>query len=851
MVGTTTPYLIVAADVDGDGRLDLVTTEVSANLVSVFRNLATPGSLSSNSFAPRVSFLVGSGPRALAVADLDGDGRPEIVSANYGSSTVSILRNVSSPGQISSNSFAPRLDLPTGSGTHGLALADLDGDGKPDIATANAAANTISLLRNLATPGSLTSASFAPAVVLAGPTYPHFLRAADLDGDGKLELILTSYMGQSVSVYLNRATPGTLTPLSFAPRVEFALGARGHTISIGDLNGDSKPDVVVDCEIPDRVCVFQNLGVPGSFTSGSFAARVDLPGGYNVWGSSVGDLDGDSRPDILVANSYDNNISIYRNLGSLPPTITQQPTTQSVVLGDWVMFNVLATGTSPFSYQWRFNGDAIAGATNNSLVLPEAQLSQAGDYSVTVANAAGSVLSSNATLTVNVPVCTTALSGLVAWWSSENNALDSVGTNNGLPVGGISYTNGKAGQAFVFDQSSSYISVPASPSLNIGTGSGITIEVWVKPQPGVNAPIIEWDSATTDGLQLWIANFNTALFANVKDTAGNAHTISFPYIFNTNNFQHVAMTYDKSSGLARLFINGAIVASTNFGTITPQTTYPANIGRRTGQPIGLNDTYGGAIDELSLYNRALTTNEIAAIYAARGAGKCPLPPTVLSVTPTNWYVNEGSTVSYTVTAVGSPVLTYQWQQNGSDIAGATNATLTLSNVVYAQAGNYAVVVSNPGGMDTSSNVLLRVNRAPVADASATDTLAISPNGTNAVVVLDGSRSSDPDGDALTYAWFNFGDTNAFATSIVAMESLPVGTNQVILTVNDGMAWNSQSIAIEVITTSQALDRLIALVQSGSGNTQPLVASLRAALAAIDRSQPAVAINQLEAFINKV
>jgi len=863
VVGTTTPYLIVAADVDGDGRLDLVTTEVSANLVSVFRNLATPGSLSSNSFAPRVSFSVGSGPRALAVADLDGDGRPEIVSANYGSSTVSILRNVSSPGQISSNSFAPRLDLPTGSGTHGLALADLDGDGKPDIATANAAANTISLLRNLATPGSLTSASFAPAVVLAGPTYPHFLRAADLDGDGKLELILTSYMGQSVSVYLNRATPGTLTPLSFAPRVEFALGARGHTISIGDLNGDSKPDVVVDCEIPDRVCVFQNLGVPGSFTSGSFAARVDLPGGYNVWGSSVGDLDGDSRPDILVANSYDNNISIYRNLGSLPPTITQQPTTQSVVLGDWVMFNVLATGTSPFSYQWRFNGDAIAGATNNSLVLPEAQLSQAGDYSVTVANAAGSVLSSNATLTVNVPVCTEPPTGLVSWWPGEASALDTASTNHGTLQAGINFATGKVGQGFVFNKTNSAVVIPASPNLNIGAGNGFTLEAWINPTDVAQThALFEWNDSTWWGVHFFIApgqpTYGSSgpagpgqLYANIVDSAGGWHQLGSPGgVVASNVFQHVALTYDKASGVAKIYRNGQIVSQTTLGSFTPLTTYNLYLGRRQA-PSNEAGSFAGLMDEPSIYNRALSQAEIAAIYAARGAGKCPLPPTVLSVTPTNWYVNEGSSVSYTVTAVGSPVLTYQWQHNGSDIVNATNATLTLSNVVYAQAGNYDVVVSNPAGMITSTNVLLRVNRAPIADASATDTLAISPNGTNAVVVLDGSRSSDPDGDALTYAWFNFGDTNAFATSIVAMESLPVGTNQVILTVNDGMAWNSQSIAIEVITTSQALDRLIALVQSGSGNTQPLVASLRAALAAIDRSQPAVAINQLEAFINKV
>jgi len=227
------------------------------------------------------------------------------------------------------------------------------------------------------------------------------------------------------------------------------------------------------------------------------------------------------------------------------------------------------------------------------------------------------------------------------------------------------------------------------------------------------------------------------------------------------------------------------------------------------------------------------------------------PPTVLNMTPPIWYVNEGATVTYTVTAVGSPTLAYQWQYNGSAITDATNATLTLTNVIYAQAGNYAVVVSNPGGMVTSSNVVLRVNRPPVADASATAALTISPNGTNAVVVLNGSRSSDPDGDALTYAWYLTGNATPMATGIVTLETLPVGKNALTLTVNDGMSLGSQTFAVVVITTSESIDRLIHLVRFGAGNSQPLVAFLKAALASIERGQPQTAIKKLEAFIKKI
>jgi hypothetical protein len=274
------------------------------------------------------------------------------------------------------------------------------------------------------------------------------------------------------------------------------------------------------------------------------------------------------------------------------------------------------------SYQWRFNGTNIAGATNTSLALTNVQLSQSGNYAVLVTTVYGSVLSSNAVLTVNPLLpCDPAPSGLVSWWRAEGNANDSIGTNNGTPTGGIIYTNGEAGQAFVFNNTTSYIPVPASPSLNVGTNNGFTIECWIQPNAiNVNvspAPIIEWDSATTDGMELW-SQFG-ALAVSIKDTPGNAHKFNtVNNLLNTNSFQHVALTYDKSSGNAVLYYNGVAVTNVNFGSITPQTTYPVNIGRRTGLPLGNGDTYGGLMDELSLYNRALSASEIQADYAAGG-----------------------------------------------------------------------------------------------------------------------------------------------------------------------------------------------------------------------------------------
>jgi hypothetical protein len=119
----------------------------------------------------------------------------------------------------------------------------------------------------------------------------------------------------------------------------------------------------------------------------------------------IGDLDGDGRPDIIFGNQYDSTISIYQNVvpfGGSPPSITIQPTNQTVTVGGTATFNVTASGMPPLSYQWNFNGTNIAGATNTTLTLTNVQVSQAGNYTVLVTNRFGSVLSSNAILVVTL-----------------------------------------------------------------------------------------------------------------------------------------------------------------------------------------------------------------------------------------------------------------------------------------------------------------------------------------------------------------------------------------------------------------------------------------------------------------
>jgi len=143
---------------------------------------------------------------------------------------------------------------------------------------------------------------------------------------------------------------------------------------------------------------------------------------------------------------------------------------------------------------------------------------------------------------------------------------------------------------------------------------------------------------------------------------------------------------------------------------------------------------------------------------------------------------------------------------------------------------------------------------PVADASATEAWLVSPNGLNATALLDGSRSYDPDGDALEYFWSSSPGSELptlLATGIVAEAVLPLGSHPIDLVVSDGLVASTNSITISVLTTGQAVEGLIRLVDSSVRKSKPLMAVLGAALASIDRGNPVAAANQLRAFEHKV
>jgi hypothetical protein len=270
--------------------------------------------------------------------------------------------------------------------------------------------------------------------------------------------------------------------------------------------------------------------------------------------------------------------------------------------------------------------------------------------------------------------------GLVSWWRAENDARDVMGANHATLGTGITFRAGKVGQAFSFDgTAAAEVKVLASETLNVGAGSGFTIELWIKPTDAIY-PLLEWNDGSRFGVNLWIAEQHGttgrigSLFANIVDTTSARHIISSPKtpsgegLIRKDDWQHVAVTYDRASGISTLILNGAQVATANLGIFIPLTMGDLYIGHRRGDAF-----YSGLIDEPTIYNRALTAKEIFSIYNADFVGKDFTRPYFTSPSQLPDVVLGASYTQQLTTILGTPPIGF------SISAGAPPPGIALSS----------------------------------------------------------------------------------------------------------------------------------------------------------------------------
>jgi gliding motility-associated-like protein len=400
--GFSNPSSIAIADIDGDGKKDIVATDFNPSILSIFHNINT-GIFSTSSLAPAVNLVAGGNPRDVAIKDLDGDGKPDLIVAD--GSTIVLIRNRTTPGLVTTALFEARINLP-GAVPLAVIAQDLDSDGKPELI---AVGNQLSVYKNVSSLGSLSLSSFEAGVTFPAATTARGVAVADLDGDGKPEIVVTQNGEDVVSVYYNTTNGGVINASSFAPRINFTTGDGPSSVAIADLDGEGKADIIVTNDGPRNVSVIENTSTTGSINASSFAAKVDYTSGI-VAGLVVGDIDGDHKPEIIVSN-FASSIGVLQNLVAPLPLITASSANVDVCDGATAVLAVTASGTTNLTYQWqKFNGSvyiditdggAYSGTTASSLTVTTTGNFGAGDYRCRVAGDLALPVYANATLAVN------------------------------------------------------------------------------------------------------------------------------------------------------------------------------------------------------------------------------------------------------------------------------------------------------------------------------------------------------------------------------------------------------------------------------------------------------------------
>ena len=270
------PQGVTRADFNGDGWVDLVTSNISSDTVSVFMNNGN------GTFAAKVDYATGLSPRGLISADFNGDARPDLAVANWGANTISVLLN------NGNGIFAAKVDYVTGSRPQYPTSADFNGDGIFDLAVAHANINVMSVFMNNSNGTFAAKVDYTTGV--AGTT-SWAITAADFNGDARADLAVTNTTADTMAVFMNNGN-GT-----FAARVDYTTGSTAYGITAADFNGDARPDLAVTNINSNTVSTYSNNG------NGTFAAKVDYATGLSPAAVTTVDFNNDTKVDLAVANN--------------------------------------------------------------------------------------------------------------------------------------------------------------------------------------------------------------------------------------------------------------------------------------------------------------------------------------------------------------------------------------------------------------------------------------------------------------------------------------------------------------------------------------------------------------------
>ncbi|MCX7922339.1 MAG: DUF4347 domain-containing protein [Clostridia bacterium] len=445
------------------------------------------------------------------------------------------------------------------------------------------------------------------------------------------------------------------------------------------------------------------------------------------------------HPVTLTCNGHPaTTSSLTVNPAPVAPSITTQPSSQTITAGQTATLTVAAAGDAPLTYQWKkggtdvSDGGNISGATTDTLTITNAQAADAGNYTVVVTNGAGNVTSNVATLTVNpaITVISTAsvagieapvagatpitagslIAGAGTYTITSLTWKDSDGTTAATLTSGGKFKAGSTYKAVIELTAAAGNKFQAlTPTVNAGTAGAGTINVDAEGNKltftvtfsATAAQSVTGIAVTTQPTKL------TYTAGEPLDLTGLAVTLTY----NDGSEENVTFAGCAGKGITTSPTHGATMV----------------VATHNGHPV------------------TLTCNGHTATTSSLTVNPAPVAPSITSQ-PSSQTITAGQTVTLTVAATGDAPLTYQWKKGGTDvsdggnISGATTDTLTITNAQAADAGNYTVVITNGAGDVTSNVATLTVNPA-VPSAP----IGVMATGGNAKVTLNWSSVSGATG----------------------------------------------------------------------------------------------------------
>ncbi|MFA5343554.1 MAG: hypothetical protein WC381_06290, partial [Kiritimatiellia bacterium] len=448
---------------------------------------------------------------------------------------------------------------------------------------------------------------------------------------------------------------------------------------------------------------------------------------------------------VVVANAFGSATSSSAILTvKTVPAIAVQPAGKAVTVGQTAAFSVTATGQAPLAYQWRKNGTNIAGATASSYTTPATVAGDNGaKFSVVVTNTLGSATSANATLTVNStapvitvqPVNKTVTAGYAAAFSvtatglaplkyqwRRNGANIAAATNSSYTTPAtVSGDNGAAFSVVVLNSFGSVVSANATLTVNSAppaitaqptnltvtggqtavfkvTASGMTPLAYQWRRNGVSIPGATAAAYTTPAT---VSGDNGAWFGVVVTNAAGI-VVSANAMLTVNSVPPTITAQPVSKTVTAYF------QTATFGVIAAGTAPFTYQWRRNGVNISgaTSSSYTTPItvgtDNGAKYS-VVVANAAGNVTSADATLTVNSAPPAITDQPMNRSVTAGQTAAFSVTAVGTTPLTYQWRKNGVNIAGATAASYTTpaTTVLGDNGAKYSVKVTNARGSVTS------------------------------------------------------------------------------------------------------------------------------------------------------